>query len=316
MAELEVTLPASWFTSKTIYDLERRAVFLKSWFLLGAVTKWPTVGDYPHEMVQVDLIVRRTSEDWTSLRVLAKDGSEVRSHLTTTGLLFVTLSNETPSFKESLPGLEDLIGHVDFTKREVRRSLRYVGKYNWKTFIDGFQECLHCAYAHKEFSKRYTPTTYKVLNNSNYSQHLAKPGHSPADGLFIYFFPNTMFNLYGGGMSAIRACPLEDPSTTMMEFDYYHDEPAGSEEFEAYYKFARRVGVEDHELCEQVQLNLKLDIYSAGILNPNKENGVAYYQARVLDLCSAQFEKEEREKLSRQPVLASNVTHLAEASTV
>jgi hypothetical protein len=29
MAELEVTLPASWFTSKTIYDLERRAVFLK-----------------------------------------------------------------------------------------------------------------------------------------------------------------------------------------------------------------------------------------------------------------------------------------------
>lgn len=29
MAELEVTLPASWFTSKTIYNLERRAVFLK-----------------------------------------------------------------------------------------------------------------------------------------------------------------------------------------------------------------------------------------------------------------------------------------------
>lgn len=199
----------------------------------------------------------------------------MRSHLTPTGLLFLTLSNETVDFEKFFPGLEDLIVHVDFTNRQVRQSLRYIGHYNWKALVDGYQECLHCAYAHLEFSKRYTPTTYKVLNMHNYSQHLAKPDHTTSDGLFLYFFPNTTLNLYGGGMSLMHVCPQEDPSTTIMEFDYYHDAPLGSEEFETYYKFARRVGVEDHDLCEKLQENLKLGIYSVGLLNPDKENGVA-----------------------------------------
>jgi len=35
-----VTLPASWFVSKPLYELERRAVFHKAWHLLGPITRF------------------------------------------------------------------------------------------------------------------------------------------------------------------------------------------------------------------------------------------------------------------------------------
>lgn len=60
-----------------------------------------------------------------------------------------------------------------------------------------------------------------------------------------------------------------------MEFDYYHQAPLESEEFENYYRFARNVALEDIELCEKAQTNYNVGIYSEGLLNPQKENGVA-----------------------------------------
>ncbi|RDW57833.1 hypothetical protein BP5796_12634 [Coleophoma crateriformis] len=266
---------------------------MQSWFLLGAVTKWPSVGeDYCYDLAQVRFTVRRTSVDWQSLKIFSdSDGSEMRTHLSPTGLLFTTLSNETVSFEKFFPGLEDLISHMDCTELPLRRPLEYICDYNWKTMVDGYQECLHCAYAHPEFSKVYTSSTYKVLNKHNYSQHIAKPDE-PSDGLFIYLFPNCTLSFYGGGMTSWRICPSEDPTKSMMEFDYYHTSPVGSEEFEKYYKFTRTVALEDLALCTRAQENLNIGIYTEGVLNPNKENGVAYYQGRVLEMCSAQYEEE------------------------
>ena len=74
-------------------------------------------------------------------------------------------------------------------------------------------------------------------------------------------------------MSSFRICPSETPGVTRMEFDYYHEETG--EKFEQYFKFVRQVAMEDFELCEKAQENLEKGVYSEGILNPIKENGVA-----------------------------------------
>jgi len=58
-----------------------------------------------------------------------------------------------------------------------------------------------------------------------------------------------------------------------MEFDYYHLQ--SGEEFNQYFKFVRQVAMEDFELCEKAQANLEKGIYVEGILNPEKETGVA-----------------------------------------
>ena len=51
-----------------------------------------------------------------------------------------------------------------------------------------------------------------------------------------------------------------------MEFDYYYDdgkgEGDGMEGFDEYYKFVRRVAMEDFELCETAQGNLERGVYS------------------------------------------------------
>ncbi|SCN97898.1 unnamed protein product [Fusarium fujikuroi] len=309
------TLPASWYTSKAIAALERRAIFNKTWIYLGVVTRWPADGeDCFYDLEQFKFTVRRESEDWKSIQVFTSDGTQMRHHITRTGLVFITFSDSTPEFNEYFPSLEELISTVDFTAFPFRTSLKYTGKYNWKTLIDGFQECLHCSFAHPSFSKVYAPTTYKVLNEKHFSRHFAEADckhDSPSDGLFLYFFPNSTLNLYGGGISSFRTWPTDDPSKTIMQFDYYHKSSVETQEFQNYYKFARTVATEDNDLCEMAQMNLKVGIYTEGILNPNKENGVIHYQKRAFEMCLAELNKEtaanhEREKLNSS--LDSNVS--------
>ncbi|CAH0000554.1 unnamed protein product [Clonostachys byssicola] len=143
------TLPAYWNTSSDLYSLERRAVFYKSWTPLGPVAKGPNAGeDYLNETAQINFIVRRASADWRSLKIFSRDSA----------------------FKiDFFPGLEELISKADFSQYPLRRPLKYAPKAKWKTMVDGYQECLHSAYAHPAFAKVYSPASYKVVNHENYS---------------------------------------------------------------------------------------------------------------------------------------------------
>jgi hypothetical protein len=241
---------------------------------LGPITRFQIVGErVEYEVAQVKLSVERRSPTSDDIVVsITENGETLRSYLTESGLLFSTISAQAPSFKEFFPDLEPLLARVDFTKLPHRRSIAYEGKFNWKTMVDGYQECLHCQYTHPSFSVYYPPAFYAVHNHTNFSQHIADP-KKPNDGLFLYFFPNCTLNVYGGGMSSFRVCPTADPGVTRMEFDYYHVDNA--EKFEEYFKFVRQVAMEDFELCEKAQANLEKGVYNEGILNPVKETGVA-----------------------------------------
>ncbi|KAL1970262.1 hypothetical protein VTN77DRAFT_5422 [Rasamsonia byssochlamydoides] len=304
MSELARTLPASWYCSMPLYQLERRAIFLKSWYLLGPVTRFLNLDEkVTYEIAQEEIYAVRVSDSSHfpgpgDIKVFStRTGAELRSYVTPTGLVFSTLSDQAPSFHEFFPDLEPLLAKVDFTKRPYRRSIKYEGHFNWKTMVDGYQECLHCQYTHPSFSVYYPPTFYKVYNHQNFSQHVADP-QKPDDGLFLYFFPNCTLNVYGGGMSSFRVCPTENPGVTRMEFDYYHVE--SGEKFEEYFKFVRQVAIEDYELCEKAQENLEKGVYNEGILNPEKETGVAYYQERVFDLVCQQYEREKQAEVTQQ----------------
>ncbi|KAF1940196.1 Bet v1-like protein [Clathrospora elynae] len=318
MASLTRTLPASWFCSSPLYQLERRAVFMKSWYLLGPVTRFHEIGeDVSYEVAQVSLSARRMSNEPRDIRVINTDtGSKVKSYITETGLVFSTISDNAPSFDDFFVDLKPLIGKVDFTKLPHRRSIKYEGRFNWKTMVDGYQECLHCQYTHPSFSVYYPPTFYTVYNHNNFSQHVADP-NKVDDGLFLYFFPNCTLNVYGGGMSSFRVCPTDDPSITRMEFDYYHMETG--DKFEEYFKFVRQVAMEDYELCEKAQENLEKGVYSEGVLNPVKETGVAFYQQHVLDMVLTQHESESQPSLvEAYDTTASNLettTQLVDAAS-
>lgn len=95
-------------------------------------------------------------------------------------------------------------------------------------------------------------------------------------------------------MSSFRTLPSPKPGVARMEFDYYHS--GTDDEFEEYYKFVRQVAIEDFELCEKAQENLERGVYGEGILNPVKENGVAFYQQRVRKAVREQYAREKMER--------------------
>ncbi|KAJ9640614.1 hypothetical protein H2204_003243 [Knufia peltigerae] len=291
---IPTTLPASWYCHKPLHELERRAIFLRAWYFLGIITKFETGKDLVYEISQVSLLAKTTTgfgDDEKEVRVFNQStGKEVRTHRTRSGLVFTTISEEAPSFQEFFPGLEELLNSYDLTKMPYRRSLSYPGKFNWKTMMDGFQECLHCQFAHPGLSRLYPPTFYRVENHHNWSRHFANPKDNQ-DGLFLYFFPACTLNLYNGGMSSFRVCPDSSPGLSRMEFDYYNE--VTGEKFKEYYKFVRQVANEDFDLCELAQTNLEKGVYTEGCLNPERENGVSYYQQIVYDMVMDQYEKEK-----------------------
>lgn len=265
------TLPASWYTSSPLYQLERRAVFLEAWYLVGPIVKFEAGKAVDYEFSGISLAVEKDANSDTIIAT-SSIGQALRTHTTPTGVCFTTISASAPSFYDYFPGLEEKLAAVDFTARPYRRSLKYPGHFNWKTMVDGYQECLHCAYTHPSFSVLYPPHAYRVANHHNWCQHFADPD-KPQDGLFLYFFPNCTLNVYGGGMTSFRVCPSDKPGETRMEFDYFNVDEG--EKFEEYYRFVRQVAIEDFELCETAQYNLERGVYAEGVLNPVKENGVA-----------------------------------------
>lgn len=194
------TLPASWYCSRPLLQLERRAVFLKAWYLLGPVIKFELGVPIDYEFAGIEITATRQNDD-DIVVITSNDGQPVRTHTTSTGLLFTTISQQAPPFEEFFPGLEKTLSKVDFRARPHRRSTKYGGHFNWKAMVDGYQECLHCQYTHPSFSELYPPTSYAVVNHHNWCQHFADP-KKPDDGLFLYFFPVCTLNVYGGSVSS------------------------------------------------------------------------------------------------------------------
>jgi phenylpropionate dioxygenase-like ring-hydroxylating dioxygenase large terminal subunit len=348
------TLPASWFTSQALYNLELRSVFYKAWYLIGPVTRFTTSNIDTIKQELAGILVTVVHHGDETFTVTNNHGEVLKHFLTPTGLLFTTIHPSAPDFDEWFPDtLLPLLNKHDFRRLPHRKSIKYPGAFNWKTMVDGYQECLHCQYTHRSFSVKYPPTFYEVWNSGTVSQHIADP-KKPDDGLFLFFFPICTLNLYGGGMSSFRVCPgnameldgweasqsaevdggkmyatrYADSSVdalmngsptrtidntndtsfvgkvgqTRMEFDYYFSpshpdhSPEAIQEFQEYFSFVRRVAMEDYELCETAQRNLERGVYSQGVLNAGKENGVLHYQQLTRKLVGEKWREELDEK--------------------
>jgi phenylpropionate dioxygenase-like ring-hydroxylating dioxygenase large terminal subunit len=73
---IPTTLPASWYCSPGLHQLERRAVFLRSWFFLGTVNKFQIGESARFEIAQIELTAVATSNGSAKV-VKVFDGSSV-----------------------------------------------------------------------------------------------------------------------------------------------------------------------------------------------------------------------------------------------
>lgn len=101
---------------------------------------------------------------------------KVATYTTRQGLIFVNFDS-TPSitpFHEFYKGLEDEMDEFDFGEFEYVESWQQDGQFNWKTLMDGYNECYHCPTAHPSFSKVIQVPTYNVEPRHNYARHSAE----------------------------------------------------------------------------------------------------------------------------------------------
>lgn len=381
----EHTLPASWWTSDKVYELEKRAIFHKSWLFCTHSSRFKKAGDYYQFTVtglQYFLILTKggtikafhnvcrhraypiVRKDQGSTTVLGckyhgwsynADGLlikaphfeevegfkkeenslfEIKTHITAQGLIYVNFCNDAEQFmpfEKFFEGLEKEMEEFDFSDYEYNMSYELRGNFNWKTLMDGYQECYHCPTAHPGLNSAFRMETYKVVPKTRYCRHYAdivRTAPAPVapdmpdegswfpfrrkssaasmkepevkknvggdfDGLWLYNFPSNGINCYSPAWYSIRVLPM-GPSDTILQYDVYTKKGLPPAEAKEFIDFLQLVELEDFNLCVLTQKNLNQGIYDSGYLHPLKEKGVLYYQSLVRDMVKEHFALEEK----------------------
>ncbi|KAF8320727.1 Rieske [2Fe-2S] domain protein [Clavulina sp. PMI_390] len=212
-------------------------------------------------------------------------------HVTDSGFIFINFKH-TVRFEEHFGALPAEWNGFNPDNYEYAYSWTKVGAYNWKTLMDGYQECYHCHIAHPGFAKSLALETYAVSPQTNFARHTAdnKAGANAvlpegadkdeAPPSFTFIFPTNGVTVTPMMWYMMRTVPVS-ATETRMEYDVFKRKGEPMEKFRKYMEFYEQVEIEDYDLCVATQRNLNSGIYSRGFLHPDKEIGVLFYQSRV-----------------------------------
>lgn len=393
----EHTLPASWWTSDKVFELEKRAIFNKSWLFCIHESRFKKAGDYySFTFTGINFFIIKSKNDgklrafhnvcrhraypvvqkekgsstvvgckyhgwsYNSDGQLTKapkfdnvEGFEksenslfpIKTHVTPQGLVFVNFCQDPEQFmefEEFFEGVTEEMNEFDFTDYEYNMSYELDGDFNWKTLMDGYQECYHCPTAHPGLNAAFRMETYKVVPKNRYCRHYAeivrnepKPEKAPEssgwfnfggkkapapkkeekknvggdfNGLWVYLYPSNGINCYSPAWYSIRVLPIS-ATQTKLQYDIYTKKGLPEDEKVEFVDFLQLVELEDFQLCQLTQKNLNQGIYSSGFLHPQKERGVLHYQGLVRDMVKEHFALEEKRGTMVNPAFLGGSTN-------
>lgn len=398
----EHTLPASWWTSEKVFELEKRAIFNKSWMYTTHSSRFAKAGDYYlYTVAGINFFIIKSKVDGElrafhnvcrhrAYPVIRKDkGSStvvgckyhgwsyntdgmltkaphfeqvegfkkeenslfpIKTHVTPQGLVFINFCNDPEQFVEFdkwFEGLETEMNEFDFSDYEYHMSYELDGQFNWKTLMDGYQECYHCPTAHPGLNSAFKMETYKVVPKTRYCRHYAEiqredvvipEDNADADeesswfgfgkkkpekkveqekkknpggefnGLWVYLYPSSGVNCYSPAWYSIRVLPIS-ATHTILQYDIYTKKGLEETEKKEFVDFLQLVELEDFNLCQMTQKNLNQGIYLSGFLHPTKERGVLYYQGLVRDMVKEHFALEEKRGGIVNPAFLGGLTN-------
>lgn len=222
-------LPAVWYTSQAMYDLERRAIFSRKWLLITHQLRVKLEGDYlRYDTANFQFVLYRDSIGGVSgvhnisgltgepivqsqkghidVDILETDTFPIHVRVDRMGFLWVNLdSAESPE----VPWEEDF-DDVDIQPRfegfhlddeyEFDHEWEMTGAYNWKILADNYNECYHCATTHPDLKEMADLETYSVTPQDGYILHnvRGRPGGEGESRFRVhptYYFPSTSVNV-------------------------------------------------------------------------------------------------------------------------
>ncbi|KAB8272900.1 Rieske [2Fe-2S] iron-sulfur domain-containing protein [Aspergillus minisclerotigenes] len=190
-------LPASWYHSSPLYELERRAIFSKRWLLVTHRSR-----RFPIFLCLDRQGNRRGFHNVCRHRafpvVISDSESEntlaCKYHGWSYGLngklpkaphfdgVFGSEKEDNGLFSIHVHVEQRGLGRLqDFNMTEYKfdHAWDMVGSYNWKTLVDNYNECYHCGVAHPGIAAIPDLTTYDVQAHGGQTQHYIKdkPGY-------------------------------------------------------------------------------------------------------------------------------------------
>lgn len=220
------------------------------------------------------------------------------------GFVFVNLDPDAAPLAEQSGALGAEVRRwaPDVESLTFAQRLTYDIKSNWKTVIDNFLECYHCATAHKDFVTLVDMETYKVTTHGIYSSHMAEAGKGAntaysvdnatvRDHAVWWLWPNTCMMRYPGrgNFIVLNVIPV-GPDRTLETYDFFLEEPEpNADEREAIRYIDEVLQVEDINLCESVQRGMETPAFAQGriVSDPagsgTSEHALHHFHGLVLD---------------------------------
>ncbi|SHM87353.1 aromatic ring-hydroxylating oxygenase subunit alpha [Cryptosporangium aurantiacum] len=214
------------------------------------------------------------------------------------GWVFVALDADPPPFAEHVGALEDTVAPYSPAELTTVTSHEYVVAANWKTIVENYQECYHCALIHPELCQVSPPESgenldlpgdwvggWMDLRDGAATMSLdGRSGGSPIPGLdehrlrtvmYAAMFPNLLISLHPDYVMTHRLTPLA-PGRTRVECAWlFPAEVASRPGFDPAYAvdFWDLTNRQDWAACESVQRGIAAARYQPGPLAPD-EDGV------------------------------------------
>jgi phenylpropionate dioxygenase-like ring-hydroxylating dioxygenase large terminal subunit len=217
------------------------------------------------------------------------------------GLIFVNLDPETPTLASLAPNLLEALAKwcPDLPKLKFAKRESWDIKANWKTAIENFSECYHCAPSHPAFVEFVDMKTYSVTPHGIWNVHISRTGapenspydYNTSDGrppeyIAVFLWPNhTLWIMPGSGNIAVLYMLPAGPELCreLMDF-YFMDSTPSQAEAESMAYLRDVLQPEDIGLCERVQKGLRSRSYKTGRLIVDEtrsgisEHGVHHFQ--------------------------------------
>jgi phenylpropionate dioxygenase-like ring-hydroxylating dioxygenase large terminal subunit len=197
-------LPASWYTSQAMYELEQRSIFGRKWLLTTHKHRVPNAGDcVKYDAAGYEFVIARDLQGNVSA-FHANDMLPAHTHLDRNGFVWVNLdASETPevAWKDDFEGVDEQprFEHYNFEDYRFDHTWDMEGEFNWKILADNYNECYHCLVAHPDIPTIADLNSYYVKTKAGHIQHYGAPRQDQIDKGFriatTYFWPNASFNI-------------------------------------------------------------------------------------------------------------------------
>ena len=201
------------------------------------------------------------------------------------GLLFLAI-DPVETLERQLGALPPEIADEPIERYAWAHEERLVFDANWKIYTDNFVEGYHIPGIHPAFHSAIEFEAFETVALDG----MVRMSAPPKQGLFykgkwLWMWPNWTLSLFGGGMNTSRINPV-GPDRTELIYNFYFEDMSDGARAAREQTIADNLAVvrEDFEICIETHKNYASGAYRPGPLSPRHEQGVAYFQRRLLEV--------------------------------